>query len=105
MTSHRTPQSHAPDELLTALANAHCRAVLRYFRDAPEPTTTVTALARQLTDTDRTTDREAIRLHHRTLPRLDDAGLLDYDPVDHTVRYQPTERVVSLLDMVEEHGP
>lgn len=105
MTSHRTPQSHESDGLLTALADAHCRAVLRYFREAAEPTTTVTALAQQLTGADRTTDQETIRLPHCTLPRLDDAGLLDYDPVDHTVRYQPTQRVGSLLDKVGEHDP
>ena len=30
-------------------------------------------------------DRVTIGLHHNHLPRLDDAGLVDYDPDSHTI--------------------
>lgn len=43
-------------------------------------------------------ERAAIRLHHVVLPKLDDVGLLEYDPESHTVELaQPVPRVRNFL--------
>lgn len=102
MTIHHPPQSDELDEFLTILGDAECRAVLRYFCEASEQASTLTALAGHLTAIDGDTDQTALRLHHRTLPRLDDVGLVDYTPTDHTVRYRAHGRVESWVDAIEE---
>lgn len=106
MTIHQPPQSDELDDFLTALADNQCRAVLRYVRDASEPTTTVTVLANDIAGPDEDTHQEAIRLHHRTLPRLDDMGLIDYQPADHTVRFRADEQVEAWVDALDgqAHG-
>lgn len=43
-------------------------------------------------------ERILIDLHHVHLPRLADAGVLDYDPVAETVRYNGSETLESFLD-------
>lgn len=104
MTIHQPPQADELDKFLPPLGDAQCRAVLRYFCEASEQTTTVTTLASRLTGLDGDTDQTALRLHHRTLPRLDDGGLIDYTPVDHTVRYRANEEVGSWVDAIEEQA-
>jgi hypothetical protein len=39
-------------------------------------------------------------LHHNHLPKLDDAGLIGYDPSDRTVGYCSDERVEELLRLL-----
>ena len=48
--------------------------------------------------------RVEIDLHHRSLPKLDDAALLDYDPRSNTVRYWDDPRVSSYLDLLGNDG-
>ncbi|SFH03372.1 hypothetical protein SAMN04488063_3642 [Halopelagius inordinatus] len=48
-----------------------------------------------------TRKRVTARLHHVVLPRLEAAGLIEYDPRSATVRYYPEPVVESLLDHVE----
>lgn len=52
-------------------------------------------------------DREeaSIRLHHLVLPRLADAGVIDYDPRSETVRYYGEPALEALLDSVEAESP
>lgn len=68
------------------------RAVLACLTDRAG-VATVTELATDLADEQTTEhgdrpcpDRLAVRLHHVDLPRLADAGLVEYDPRDRTVR-------------------
>ena len=44
--------------------------------------------------------REAVLLHHKTLPKLADAGILEYDPRQHDVRYTGHDGLESLLDQI-----
>lgn len=48
-----------------------------------------------------TRNRVTARLHHVVLPRLEAAGLIEYDPRSATVRYDPEPVVEALLDHVE----
>lgn len=91
------------DDLLTRLADWRRRAVLRHLAacddDGPVVIETVAAaVAPDGADE----DRLRIRLHHRHLPALDDAGLVEYDPDSRTVRYRRDERVETLLSLLDE---
>jgi len=66
------------------------RAVLRYFEQRSSKTATVTDLAAYASEQHRSDENEAaiaISLHHATLPKLADIGLLEYDPRSNTARY------------------
>ena len=52
-----------------------------------------------------TRERLKINLHHRHLPKLDEAGIVDYDPRSNTARYwgQPTlEKWAEHVEAVED---
>lgn len=82
------------------LADGRRRRVVRALADAPERTLDLDRLVdrvARLADDEgehdehdegelRERDRIALRLHHADLPKLSDAGVLDYDPDDGTVR-------------------
>lgn len=80
----------ALDRLLSALADAQRRQVLDCLVSAREDDVTVGELAEQVERRGPGTDPEqvAVRLHHATLPRLDDAGLVDYRPESKVVSYR-----------------
>lgn len=87
------------DALLSALTNQHCRFVIAYFRNASEDHASVDDVAAALARRDHADETQiAIRLHHVTLPKLDDIGLVDYDARTKTVRYYGHSR----LEHVEE---
>lgn len=105
MESLQTHHAADLDELLAVLANQHCRRVLAALRDGPESVTSLEALAnhRRASSPDGATT-SATRLRHLTLPRLADAGLLEYDTRTRTVRYAHGPSVESLLDTVDSAG-
>lgn len=75
----------------------YCRAVLQYFRSHPTEVATVDDLVAFVRDADQPDADEtgiAIHLHHAALPRLADAGLVDYDARSNTARCRalPRER-------------
>jgi len=74
------------------LADDDRRDVCRFLVDDAANVVTTDVIARRLTETERERRRLAIDLHHRHLPKLDEAGLIEYDPRSNTVRYwgQPT---------------
>lgn len=47
-------------------------------------------------------DRVAIRLAHATLPKLADAGVVDYDRRHHTVRYRGHQQMEPYLELITE---
>ncbi|WP_254544356.1 DUF7344 domain-containing protein [Halomarina pelagica] len=98
------------DELLDVLADANRRRVLARLSAASDEVVTLDALCERLyehaarepeTDPERDRRRLAIRLHHTILPRLDEAGLLEYDPRRGRIRYADRPTVESLLDEIE----
>lgn len=44
--------------------------------------------------------RHLVSIKHNHLPRLDEAGLVEYDARSETVRYHPDERVERLVEFV-----
>ena len=97
------------DDVFELLSN-HCRRrVCLFLRRAGVEVATlqdlVDALAPNAGDEER--ERLAINLHHRHLPKLDDAGIVDYDPRSNTARYwgQPTvEKWAEHVEAVDD-GP
>jgi hypothetical protein len=45
--------------------------------------------------------RVAIDLHHKSLPKLDDAAVLDYDARSHTIRYWNDDRIPAYLELFD----
>lgn len=43
----------------------------------------------------------AIDLHHKCLPKLDDAAVLDYDSRSHTIRYWDDDRIPAYLELFD----
>ena len=89
------------DERFDALARADCRAVIQFFRDGSTEETTLDDLVTGIVDGsywDTDESHARLRLHHLTLPKLADTGILDYDPGSKTVRYRGRPAVERLLD-------
>ena len=90
-TSDPRNRSESLDAHLSALAKAECRYVVYYFQRTTDDVASLGDLAAFVAaNGGRTTggsnDRIRTRLHHRTLPKLDDFGVVDYDN-DGSVRY------------------
>lgn len=99
--------SDALDTTLNTLNHRHSRAVCHYFRYHSTEVATVDDLVLFISEHDgQATDENdiAVHLHHATLPKLADAGFVDYDPRSETVRYREPEPVEVWLDHVVEEG-
>ncbi|MDS0477040.1 ArsR family transcriptional regulator [Natrinema sp. 1APR25-10V2] len=73
------------EELIRLLADATNRAILTALNDAPQELA-VTELADRLGSADEAElERTVISLHHKYLPRLDEAGLVEYDRENNVV--------------------
>lgn len=89
------------DELLTILANHHCRAILSDFQYSSDDVASVQDLANEISkQAHGGTEQVTIQLHHSALPRLADAGVIDYDSRSKTVRYQGHPKLEQLTTTV-----
>lgn len=96
------------ETLLELVADPQRRAVLRYLRENGEHRVTLERLTENVeTGADDASVRHPSRgsgvvfdLHHHHLAKLDDAGVVEYDWSDRTVRYRPNDRVEELLEFV-----
>jgi len=87
--SERTESTGAPD-YFEVFTPEYCQAVFQYFEQQSSETATVTDLAAHISEQHRSDEDAttiAISLHHATLPKLADAGFLEYDPRSNTARY------------------
>jgi len=73
-----------PDATLDALADRRRRSALEHAARADEPIG-LDALTDRVAESDDDRDDLAIDLHHRHLPKLDDAGFLGYDADERRV--------------------
>lgn len=92
------------DDHLDVLADRDCRAAVEYFQAESTESATVEEIAafvRDRYDRDEA-DGIAVRLHHSALPRLDDAGLVEYDHRSNTARVRGEIEVIDPLDAVGE---
>lgn len=106
MNHQNSPRHDEVDDLLTVLTDEHCRATLSHFEETAAATATVGDLADEIsTQLGSDPERVAIRLHHATLPRLDDAGIVDYGPRSNTARYRGHSELESLMKKIGELRP
>lgn len=80
--AHSTRRRH---EVFAQLARSGPTLTLDQLAEALTASSTQSA-DQPSTDGDRR-EQVAVRLHHLTLPKLDDAGLVSYDPSRHEVEY------------------
>lgn len=97
------------DTLLQLVADRHRRQAVQQLRHEATGRMTIDDLVDRLRTggpvaDDQTTPREqlAIQLHHAHLPKLADYGIVDFDPENGTVRYQPDEQIEAALDSLPD---
>lgn len=101
--SQRPLPPEEKDELLTLLADHHHRVILSYVRSASADVVPVQDLTAEIHSHDPAqSDRLDLRLRHSALPKLDDAGAVDFDPDDGTVRYRGHPELEMVLDTIAE---
>jgi len=106
MSQNQPAQPERIDELLTLLANQHCRATLSYFQGAPDDVASVQELVNEIHKEDHGgTKQFTLRLHHSILPRLADTEAIDYDARTQTIRYHGHSELEQLLDSISERFP
>lgn len=98
------PTGRRLDDIFGALSDARRRLVLQYFRTCPDDVATVTDLAdyvaKQTEDDDFRTVRVA--LHHKDIPRLVDADLVEYDSQTETVEFVGPAFVFTVLNRAND---
>ena len=104
---HSKYETKSTESLLEALIDEERRNVITYLSDASGNVATRTELADYVSEHCPDTRDEAqvaIRLHHVSLPKLAEAGVLEYDPRSEAVRYYPDTKVENLLDYLNREG-
>ncbi|NHN59429.1 MULTISPECIES: hypothetical protein [Halorussus] len=108
---HRAERDAPLDAAFDALSDRTCRALLGQLAERDEAVV-VPDLAARLASGDADAKesgadapdaerRLCARLHHTLLPKLDDAGLVDYDADRGLVRYRPDSRFAAVASAVE----
>jgi DNA-binding transcriptional ArsR family regulator len=96
------------DELFEILSNGHRRRVLVALRDhnpQDEDEITSASVAGEDDGSDEALDRLRTELNHIHLPKLNDAGFVDWDPDSGTITRGPRdEEVEPLLELMDEHA-
>lgn len=106
MNQYQSTQSEPLDELLTLLADQHRRDTLLYFQDSPKNVASVQDLANEISKEDHGgTEQIVLQLHHSILPRLADAGAVDYDAGSQMIRYRGHSELETLLVSITECYP
>ncbi|QLG62793.1 DUF7344 domain-containing protein [Halorarum salinum] len=99
MDHQQAIRTETVDQLLSLLANSHCRSALTYMREESTDVFSVGDIANALgTQADREVDQVTIQLHHAILPKLADASVVNYDAPSKTVQYRGHTELESLLD-------
>lgn len=101
----------ATDAVVDALGHRHRRAVLRTVAQNEQGATSVATLTDAVADvasSDQLSDSEhrqriLIALHHRHLPKMDDAGLIRYDIEAERVRGALDRPEQELLESIDVH--
>ena len=92
------------DRTLEILANRHCRLTLLYLQMTEANAISLHDLASRIASSEER-DETLVKLQHSTLPRLADAGLVEYDSRSDTVRYHGDDAVEEVLDAITDCYP
>ena len=105
-----TPLEEIPlslDAMLDILANPRRRLLLEYLRDVPEQTCSFEEVTKYIIKQIAVRNGEQpnhdtiqIDLQHHHLPKLADAGIIEYDVRSQTIRYRQNDRLEALADQV-----
>ena len=91
-----------PDTVFDVLADRDRRATLHFLRNSPDVVSFETLAAhiaeREVGPGGRDRGQLVVRLHHVTVPKLADAGLLEYDARSGSIRYRGHPVVETCLD-------
>lgn len=97
------------DAILSLLANHQRRDLLQYFLDVPDRTATVDECISHLLERceERTGERPAhdrieAALYHIHIPKLVEAGVVEYDARSRDLRYRGHERLEEWLARIRE---
>lgn len=103
----------SPDRILSAVGNAHRRAILNSLNSASNKTVEYDALVDCVADRIRDEDAEResdehrqrvrIALHHTHLPKLEEVRMIDYEAETGHVQFVGGELEQDLLSLVESH--
>lgn len=103
MDSQESIHHETKDELLALLADRHRRTVLAYFLESTDDVASLRELSAEISEEYDGDDEDVwIRLHHSVLPRLDAAGVVDYDARSNTVRYRGHQKLEALVGFVAD---
>lgn len=104
MVSHQPFAETSEDEILPLLANRDCRDILVYFQNSPDNTASLQDITDKICSQREISEPQNIKiqLHHSALPKLADAGVIDYDTKSNFVRYQSTPDLERILNSVCE---
>lgn len=97
------------DAMLDLLANSHRRYLLEYLRELPDRTGSFEeaskhVIRREAARTGEQPNHDSVQsmLQHVHLPKLADAGIVEYDVRSQAIRYQPNERLEALFDRIRD---
>lgn len=93
------------DDVCSVLANEQCRSVLYYFQESTQDVVSVEDLAAFISERNNiivTREQATIVLQHIALPKLEDAGIIEYDERSSTVRYRGHPQLESIVRLVAE---
>jgi DNA-binding transcriptional ArsR family regulator len=98
------------DELFEVLANGQRRQILAYLDGIDDNVAAFSDLIEHVADgsVGESTDareRVAVNLHHNHLPKLSDAGVVEYDVRSETVRYRGGPVVAEWVDIARSYDP
>lgn len=88
------------DSLFGVLADRRRRRLLAYLAGTDDGVATVSELADHVAADDADPERVTVSLHHAHLPRLEDAGIVEYDARSETVRYRGDPTVTAWVEFV-----
>lgn len=102
MASQLDLRPERKDELLTIIADGRRRAILTALQDANDGVATVQELTDHIDKQDHGGPQVTpVRLVHSDLPRLEEAGVVDFDQRSKTARYQGSTDLERILEFVE----
>lgn len=97
------PHTEKCDELLEVLCHHHRRQILRFLGKRPTNTATVDEFVAYV-DSPSGETALSTEMHHIHLPKLDDAGLVEWDARSGTIRYYPDPHCLDLLRTLRSHN-